>query len=158
MGQHVSPVCPQVVQDPVTHVGPRVSQQAPVHVLPAQQGWPTAPQAEHVPLTHESPLEQALPVEQQACPDPPHAQLPALHMFPLLHVPPDAMQPLVSQHPPALHMLPAQHANPEEPHAWHTPPAQTLPEAIHAAPPFTHLLVPGSQHPAPLHIAPEQQA
>jgi hypothetical protein len=57
VGQHDSPVSPQVVHEPVTHIPPfRVSQQAPLQVLPAQQGAPTLPQAEHVPLTQDSPL------------------------------------------------------------------------------------------------------
>jgi hypothetical protein len=79
-------------------------------------------------------------------------------VFPLLHVVPDAMQPFVSQHPPPLHMLPAQQANPDAPHAWHPPVAQTLPEAEHAAPLLTHWLVPGSQHPFALHVEPVQHA
>ena len=139
------------------NVLPRVSQHAPVHVLPAQQGCPTPPHAVHVPLTQDKPFAQALP-EQHASPDPPQVQLPPVQVFPLLHVPPAAMQPVVSQHPPPLHVLPAQHANPEAPQAWHEPPAQTLPDAAHAAPLLTHVLVPGSQQPVALQIAPAQHA
>lgn len=156
-GQHDSPICPHVEQPPAMHVVLRVSQQAPVHVFPAQQGCPTPPHAMHVPVTHEKPVAHTLP-EQHASPDPPHVQLPPVQVFPLLHVPPAATQPVVSQHPPPLQVLPEQHANPEAPQAWHEPPAQTLPEAAHAAPLLTHLLVPGSQQSLELHMPPVQHA
>jgi hypothetical protein len=99
-----------------------------------------------------------LPDAQHACPDPPQLQLPFVHVFPLLQVAPDAVHPLVSQHPPPLHVPPAQQAKPDEPHAWQPPGAQTLPWAMHAAPLLTHTLVPGSQQPFALHMPPEQHA
>jgi hypothetical protein len=64
IGQHDSPLVPHCWHAPATHLVTRVSQQAPVHALPAQQGVPAAPHAVHVPPTHNCPLLHVLPAQQ----------------------------------------------------------------------------------------------
>jgi hypothetical protein len=84
------------------------------------------PLATHLVPSQQPPFAHAAAPAQQVCPVPPQiVHTPPLHMPPLEHMSPFAMQPVVSQQPPPKHLgLLAQQALALVPHCWHTPPRQ----------------------------------
>ncbi len=138
---------------PLQHMSP-----VPVHMLPAQQGWPVPPQVPatvvHIAPMHTRPAPQRSPA-QQASRAPPHAA--AVAHVPAVHVRPEEQR-IASQHgwrspphaagivqaprahtSPAPHVSPAQHGWLASPHiagtehmsAWHTRPRVHAPPAQH---------------------------
>jgi hypothetical protein len=101
-------------------------QQPAAHVEPSQHAWPAAPHAVTVPLLHTMPLVAfaAVPEAKQTVP--------------------------VPQHAPPAHVVPPQQPWPTPPHATHAPFVHEPPPP-HVEPLATHVEVPVSQHPVPVH-------